>query len=356
MLAYPSRRRLPAGGHDAFTLIELLVVVSIIALLISILLPSLKNAREQAKTVVCASTLRGLSSSNAIYHGMFNDWLAGAPGTSGSALLRHPDRDGWDSNDTYLEVSGSYLTVNHLQVWDWATPLDLVESYPSSRPDYYKLLFERYRCPNNRFVARPVVGGASAGPDWPTVQAPSYYTVRNMLYWPSSSSSAPYSAAQATDKMGEGEGLSWTLPRSFAPNLARLGNPSRKIFLTDGSRWTRPDTGAIDYDIPWDARMGGAFSTGGAPLHTDYLRDFFLSSSADTVRIAPITYRHKKTSQVGVVTSFYDGHAAYLSEAESRHPDYWWPRGTKVHVTQELNFPAQLLVIPYHENLYYTVQ
>ena len=57
----------------AFTLIELLVVISIIALLVSILMPALNKARDQARRTVCSSNLRSNALAIRIYAEQNND-------------------------------------------------------------------------------------------------------------------------------------------------------------------------------------------------------------------------------------------------------------------------------------------
>ncbi|AQQ71055.1 PilD-dependent protein PddA [Limihaloglobus sulfuriphilus] len=64
-----------------FTLIELLVVISIIALLMAIMMPSLNKARNLAQRVVCKSNQKQIGMGVEMFTMDNNDWLPMADGT-----------------------------------------------------------------------------------------------------------------------------------------------------------------------------------------------------------------------------------------------------------------------------------
>jgi len=63
------RRMGPKSNQHAFTLVELLVVISIIAVLLTVLVPALQAAKQQAQAALCLAHQRSL----AIAYVMYND-------------------------------------------------------------------------------------------------------------------------------------------------------------------------------------------------------------------------------------------------------------------------------------------
>jgi type II secretory pathway pseudopilin PulG len=92
------RRHIRQAALPAFTLVELLVVIGIIALLISILLPALNQARQAARDLKCIAHLRHWGNAQLMYAMSSNQWavparyrdVPGGPYTEwmGNALFR----------------------------------------------------------------------------------------------------------------------------------------------------------------------------------------------------------------------------------------------------------------------------
>lgn len=119
----------------AFTLIELLVVIAIIALLLSIIAPALRKAKDAGQRIVCSNNVRSLGTANQIYASEHNGWYVPVWDPSRSAGMTH-----WVGNPDFR----SYMQMDQLQ------DNPAAGSYDS--PD--KLL-----CPSDRISRDPANAG-----------------------------------------------------------------------------------------------------------------------------------------------------------------------------------------------------
>jgi prepilin-type N-terminal cleavage/methylation domain-containing protein len=331
-----------------FTLIELLVVVAIVALLASMLLPSMTSARANARSAVCLAHTSGIGRASASYQTEFNGWLPGSPGTSGSVMYGvAPDGD----------QTAEDINTDPSQIWDYAgslAPTYMNMSLPSNRAEKMEVVRSGiFRCPENDHLATPIRGSVNAvGPvgSFDIQPMASYNTFRNFLMWPRTmvdwNPSRPWGPLAPVPEASFDSLDGGTLqPRSYRPQIGKIVNPSMKVFLGDGNRFTDPRDDTITYDVEWKAQDGGAFCNGG-PTMPEWNGSWPVLSSYHHDRLlGNVGYRHRVGGSRGIAVNFFDGHGAMMSEADSREPDYWWPKGTKIPF-QEFNDASIAIVFP----------
>ncbi len=340
-------------ARRAFTLIELLVVISIISTLFSVLLPSLKSAREKARIVVCAAHTSGIAKSAATYITDSAGWLPGSPGTSGSVMYSEDEPDALEED----------IATDPSQNWDYAgslAPTYMTTSLPTNRVErMLKVKQGIFACPSNPYFADPHSGpGGSSGPVGSFDPQPmtSYNTIRNFLLWPRTmvdfNPSQPWGPiAPLPEASFDTLGGKTLTPKNYKPHIDRITNPAGKVFVADGNRFTVGDR--ITYDVDWNATAGGAFSNGGPtlPITATAAGNPVLSSYHTTPQFGKYGYRHKSAAGRGIVTNYFDGHSCFMTEAQSREPDPWWPMGTIIPFP-ELNDASIALVAHRLDNEY----
>ena len=140
------------GKAICFTLIELLVVIAIIAILASILLPSLQKAREAGRSTACKNNMKTGATAVRIYGDTFNDHVlplhTGNPGVydpfSGKLWMVFLKELGIVYNDSTLTGGGKmwkymcpnvprhYFSNAEMAFYSWGTNTMLVPSVPTA--------------------------------------------------------------------------------------------------------------------------------------------------------------------------------------------------------------------------------
>lgn len=106
-----------------FTLIELLVVIAIVALLLSIITPALKKAKQKAREVVCRSNLRQYGLLFALYANDNEDRFCDGGDNGGEdwANFLRPYYGTEDIRCCPVATKTSPESIANPQVWSWGS-------------------------------------------------------------------------------------------------------------------------------------------------------------------------------------------------------------------------------------------
>ena len=196
------------GAVKAFTLIELLVVISIIALLISILLPAMREAKRRAKVLTCMAQLKSLGVGMAAYVA---------------------ENDG--NYPTPSCINGNWVASQYTPIDNTQILVDMGGGIP-----------EMYWCPLNAY-RRP-----SDFPEWNNPEFPMgkhFEDVKPGHYYPSVGMMIPFIIIDTKvhgNQFSPGGGIAWDWSHS--------GNPDGPWFPGDSSAIAITETGGTGVIAP----------------------------------------------------------------------------------------------------------
>jgi len=215
--------RKPAARRSGFTLIELLVVISIIAVLMSLILPAVQSAREAGRRTQCLNNIRNL------------------------ALAIHNSASGRAGGLPYLDESGSNWPVSLLQYLD--------RNDLATQPTYNNnIAVNVFTCPNDINNFQKPTGlsyglNAGYGAFVPTATASTAFQVV-------SETNAKTGTPNALQRLRHRLGLGGRISRYHHPGRCRLCTRPGSVLSAIAARWG--ERGPLQRSIPYDARPGVA--------------------------------------------------------------------------------------------------
>lgn len=320
----PTRRSLSLAPHHlprAFTIVELLVVIAIIALLLSLLLPSLKGAREVARSIACQSMLRQLATGQMLYANDFREHLAG-PSTSGLSGQ-------FDRGESYASNTTSETPTT---TQDWISPtMGRSADLPPNRAERMFQIHEKFACAaaTNDAILFNTSPAPSDRSEFDALLARrpfrqiSYMSPSSFHYFPTAEAAirrrvnftTPYYSFSTPVQVNE----------NYIPRLSNVGfRPSHKVFVADGTRYF-PVTG-IDVQInPNPTPAGGSFLDSGPIFHASRAYGRNIESYPTNVELS---FRHGGKDIMNA--AYFDGHVGVIKSKEAyTDVSLWYPSGSR---------------------------
>ena len=329
---HSQRPRCPRG---AFTLIELLVVVAIIALLISVLMPSLAGARRLARTVSCATSARGLAQTMNVYAGEWNGAILGSGYTSNSGLLADP---GATLPVLATGVTDSNVPGGIIQPLDWMSGMARTMGIPfdqgtdqASRANRFNQLaggfssktktnnggVKNFRCPENDIKATAYPDSSYGNPH-PMIA----YVTALAFQYRSGSGNPQYQMSYIG------------IPGSFTNRIGQVGLPSSKIFIAEGGRWWNGSGGVTTTVTISTTSPGGMAADYGPWSGPSYARSYYYQTATADGRGNAMRHGNRakgaKYATMKMNVAFFDGHAETMNGLDAANPNLWAPSGTAI--------------------------